>query len=92
MRLLQLPITCPGVENPKSYALPTAAEEHLTVHSSGRIFLPAFRYNIILLVLPGRDDSLFEFITEQVARLADVQTVERFIVYQGYNLHVPYIL
>jgi hypothetical protein len=27
-----------------------------------------------------------------VARLADVQTVERFIVYQGYNLHVPYIL
>lgn len=50
------------------------------------------RYDIILQVLLGRDYSLLEFITEQVAGVDDIQTVESFIVYQGYNLKVPYIL
>jgi len=50
------------------------------------------RYDIILQVLLGRDYSLLEFITEQVARIGDVQTIESFIVYKGYNLKVPYIL
>ncbi len=50
------------------------------------------RYDIILQVLLGQDYSLLEFITEQVARVEDVQTVESFIVYKGYNLKVPYIL
>ncbi len=50
------------------------------------------RYDLILQVLLGRDYSLLEFITEQVAKVADVQTVESFIVYKGYNLKVPYIL
>lgn len=50
------------------------------------------RYDIILQVLLGKEHSLLEFITEQVARIEDVRTVESFIVYQGYNLKVPYIL
>jgi Lrp/AsnC family transcriptional regulator for asnA, asnC and gidA len=50
------------------------------------------RYDIILQVLLGRDYSLLEFITEQVAKVKDVQTVESFIVYKGYNLKVPYLL
>jgi Lrp/AsnC family transcriptional regulator for asnA, asnC and gidA len=50
------------------------------------------RYDIILQVLLGRDYSLLEFITEQVAKIEDVQTIESFIVYKGYNLKVPYIL
>jgi len=50
------------------------------------------RYDIILQVLLGRDYNLLEFITEQVAKIEDVQTVESFIVYKGYNLKVPYIL
>jgi len=50
------------------------------------------RYDIILQALLGSDYSLLEFITEQVATVADVQTVESFIVYKGYNLKVPYIL
>jgi len=50
------------------------------------------RYDIILQVLLGQDYSLLEFITEQVATIKDVQTVESFIVYKGYNLKVPYIL
>lgn len=50
------------------------------------------RYDIILQVLLGTDYTLLEFITEQVATITDVQTVESFIVYKGYNLKVPYIL
>jgi Lrp/AsnC family transcriptional regulator for asnA, asnC and gidA len=50
------------------------------------------RYDIILQVLLGRDYTLLEFITEQVAKIEDVQTVESFIVYKGYNLKVPYLL
>lgn len=50
------------------------------------------RYDIILQVLLGSDYSLLEFITEQVATVEDVQTVESFIVFKGYNLKVPYIL
>lgn len=50
------------------------------------------RYDIILQVLLGSDYSLLEFITEQVATIEDVQTVESFIVFKGYNLKVPYIL
>lgn len=50
------------------------------------------RYDIILQVLLGSEYSLLEFITEQVATIEDVQTVESFIVYKGYNLKVPYIL
>lgn len=50
------------------------------------------RYDIILQVLLGSDYSLLEFVTEQVAKIEDVQTVESFIVYKGYNLKVPYLL
>jgi len=50
------------------------------------------RYDIILQVLLGQDLTLLQFITEQITKIGGVQTVESFIVYQGYNLTVPYIL
>jgi Lrp/AsnC family transcriptional regulator for asnA, asnC and gidA len=50
------------------------------------------RYDLILQVLLSEEYNLLEFITDQVARIKDVQTVESFVVYEGYNLKVPYIL
>ncbi len=50
------------------------------------------RYDMILQVLLNDDNTLLEFITGQVTKIEDVQTVESFIVYEGYNLKVPYIL
>jgi Lrp/AsnC family transcriptional regulator for asnA, asnC and gidA len=50
------------------------------------------RYDLILQVLLSEDYSLLEFITVQVAKIKDVQTIESFVVYEGYNLKVPYIL
>jgi Lrp/AsnC family transcriptional regulator for asnA, asnC and gidA len=50
------------------------------------------RYDLILQVLLSEEYNLLEFITDQVARIKDVQTVESFVVYEGFNLKVPYIL
>ena len=50
------------------------------------------RYDLILHVLLIDNFNLLEFITEHVAKIEGVQTVESFIVYKGYNLKVPYIL
>jgi Lrp/AsnC family transcriptional regulator for asnA, asnC and gidA len=50
------------------------------------------RYDLILQVLLNENYSLLEFITGHVTKIKDVQTVESFIVYEGYNLKVPYIL
>ncbi len=50
------------------------------------------RYDIILQVLLNDQFNLLEFITDHVAKIDGVQTVESFIVYKGFNLKVPYIL
>ena len=50
------------------------------------------RYDLILQVLLNDRFNLLEFITEHVAKIEGVQTVESFIVYKGYDLKVPYIL
>ena len=50
------------------------------------------RYDLLLVVLLNESFGLLEFYTEEVARIDDVQSVETFVVYKGYNLKVPYIL
>ena len=50
------------------------------------------RFDLILMVLLREGFGLLEFYTDEVARLKDVQSVETFVVYKGYNLKIPYIL
>lgn len=50
------------------------------------------RYDLIVQVLLNEEFSLLEFYTNEVTRIDDVQDVETFIVYKGYNINVPYIL
>jgi Lrp/AsnC family transcriptional regulator for asnA, asnC and gidA len=50
------------------------------------------RYDLILVVFLKEGFGLLEFYTDEVAQLEDVQSVETFVVYKGYNLKVPYIL
>ena len=50
------------------------------------------RFDLILIVLLKEGFGLLEFYTEEVATLKDVQSVETFVVYKGYNMRVPYIL
>jgi Lrp/AsnC family transcriptional regulator for asnA, asnC and gidA len=50
------------------------------------------RYDLILLVIFNDEYGLQDFYTDQVSRIEDVQSLETFVVYKGYNLKVPYIL
>ena len=76
----------------KSMELQKKAEEFSLLRGVVSAAIVTGRYDIILQVLLGQGYSLLEFITEQVARIQDVQTVESFVVFKGYNLNVPYIL
>ena len=50
------------------------------------------RYDLILVAFLNEGFDLLEFYTEEVARIKDVQSVETFVFYKGYNMKVPYIL
>ncbi len=50
------------------------------------------RYDLFLQVLLNDGFGLLEFYTQEVSRIQDVQSVETFVVYKGYNIRVPYVL
>jgi Lrp/AsnC family transcriptional regulator for asnA, asnC and gidA len=50
------------------------------------------RYDLMLLVIFNEEYGLQEFYAQEVSRIDDVQSLETFVVYKGYNLKVPYIL
>jgi len=50
------------------------------------------RYDLILTVLLNKEFGILEFYTREVVRIKEVQSVETFVVYKGFNLKVPYIL
>lgn len=52
------------------------------------------RYDLIVQVLLDENNGfgLLEFFTKELSRIDEIQEVETFVVYQGYNLRVPYIL
>jgi len=50
------------------------------------------RYDLILQVLLNDAFGLLEFYTREVSRVQEVQSVETFVVYKGYDVKVPYVL
>lgn len=50
------------------------------------------RYDLMLVVGFNEDYGLKEFYTEEVSTISEVQSLETFVVYKGYNLKMPYIL
>lgn len=50
------------------------------------------RFDLILTVLLTKDYPMVKFYTEEVARLADVRSVETFVVYKSFDLKVPLTL
>ncbi len=49
------------------------------------------RYDLVILVLFKKGFDLLEFYTEEISKIAGVNSVETFVVYKSYNLKVPYI-
>jgi len=50
------------------------------------------RFDIIVMVLFNEEFRLLDFIAEEISKVSEVQSVETFVVYKGYNLMVPYLL
>ena len=50
------------------------------------------RFDIILFVLFNEEFRLLDFYVDEVSKIKEVQSVETFIVYKGYNLMAPYLL
>lgn len=50
------------------------------------------RYDLLLMVLLNENFGLPEFYKDELARIKDVQSVETFVVYKGFNMKIPYII
>jgi Lrp/AsnC family transcriptional regulator, regulator for asnA, asnC and gidA len=52
------------------------------------------RYDLIAQVMLNEKEGfgLLEFFTEELSKIEELREVETFVVYQAYNLRVPYIL
>lgn len=52
------------------------------------------RYDILMYVLlnDGKGFGMLEFFTEELAKVDKIQDFETFVVYQGIDLRVPYVL
>jgi Lrp/AsnC family transcriptional regulator for asnA, asnC and gidA len=50
------------------------------------------RFDLLLTVLFNEEFRLLDFYADEVSKVEEVQSVETFIVYKGYNLMVPYLL
>lgn len=76
----------------KTMELQEKAKEFSRLKGVVSVGIVTGRYDLILQVLLSEEYNLLEFVTGQVAKIKDVQTVESFVVYEGYNLKVPYII
>ncbi len=50
------------------------------------------RYDVMLIVLLSDDFGLLEFFNDEVSIISEVLSAETFVVYQGYNMKVPFVL
>lgn len=66
-------------------------EEFSRVRGVVSVSVVTGRFDLILVVLLKEGFGLLEFYTQEVSRIEDVQSVETFVVYKGYNLKLPYI-
>jgi Lrp/AsnC family transcriptional regulator for asnA, asnC and gidA len=52
------------------------------------------RYDLIVQVLLNEEDgyTLLDFFNKELVKISEIQDVETFLVYESYDLRVPYIL
>jgi Lrp/AsnC family transcriptional regulator for asnA, asnC and gidA len=46
------------------------------------------RFDLIITVMVTKDFGILEFYTDEAAKIKNVQSVETFVVYKGFNLKV----
>jgi len=50
------------------------------------------QFDLIVVALLNQEFKLLEFYAEHVSQIKDIQSVETFVSYKGYNSKVPYVL
>jgi len=76
----------------KTMDLVNKGEEFSKLKGVVNVSVVTGRFDLLLTVLLKEGYGLLEFYTGEVSHLTDVQSVETFVVYKGYNMKVPYIL
>ena len=76
----------------KTMDLVNKGEEFSKLRGVVSVSVVTGRFDLILMVLLKAGFGLLEFYTEEVSQIRDVQSVETFVVYNSYNLKVPYVL
>jgi len=49
------------------------------------------RFDVMLLVMLKKDFTLLDFLSMEIDKVDNIQTVETFVVYKNVNMQVPYI-
>ncbi len=78
----------------KTMDLSTKAQEITALKGVISVSVVTGRYDLLVQVLLDHDEdySLLDFFTKELIEVDEIANVETFVVYQAYNLRVPYVL
>jgi Lrp/AsnC family transcriptional regulator for asnA, asnC and gidA len=65
------------------------AEEFSRLRGVISVCVVTGRFDLIVTVMLAKDFGILEFYTEEAVKIANVQSVETFVVYKSFNLKVP---
>ena len=66
------------------------AEELVKLRNVVSVSAVTGRYDLVMIVVLNEDFGLTEFITEEMDRVKDIQSIETFVVYKSFQLEIPY--
>lgn len=76
----------------KDMDLVKKAEEFSTLKGVISVCVVTGRFDLILTVMLKKNFGMLEFYTNEVSKLANVRSVETFVVYKSFNLKVPLVV
>lgn len=65
------------------------AEEFSRLRGVISVCVVTGRFDLIVTVMLAKDFGILEFYTEEAVKIANVRSVETFVVYKSFNLKVP---
>lgn len=78
----------------KTMDLSTKAKEVSRLKGVVSVSVVTGRFDLLVQVLLDHDEgySLLDFFTKELVKVDEIANVETYVVYQAYNLRVPYVL
>ena len=76
----------------KTMNLVNKAEEISKLKGVVSVSVVTGRYDLIMILMLNKEFGLLEFYTTEMSKVSDVQSSETFVVYENFNLNLPYIL